>query len=278
MDIIKKMKCVHVYLRKTKTVAQNMGFADFIRGTIYLKQLSDRLKFDFYIEKDSHDIFKFLEPNEKIISTNYQKDNVAEFFNTCPKNIIKFLKQNKNSSCLWISTHIPYLNKENQNLNWGILRAKDKNFIRDILRPSAQIKQKIKYIKENIYKTNNYNIIHVRTNDAFFNNSIDKSFYFEVERRISNLLKKNHHNENYILMSNSKSLCKKIISKFPEIKYWNNSKEHIGNYTDISKIEDGITDYFIMSQAKKIYVISAYGCSGFSESIHKIFDVEYEKI
>ena len=272
------MNCIHVYLRETKTVSQNMGFADFIRGTICLKQLSDRINCNFYIEKDSHDIFKFLEPNEKIVSTNYKKNEVVEFFNIDFINIFNFLQQKKKNIITWISTNAPYLDTQNQNLNWGTLPEKDKNFIRDILKPSDQLKQKIKNIKENVYKTNDYNIIHIRTHDAFFNNLIDESFCFEVERRILNLLQKRNHKEDYVLMSNSKSLCEKIISKFPEIKYWNNTKEHIGNYTDISKIEDGITDYFIMSQAKKIYVISAYGGSGFSESIHKIFDVEYEKI
>jgi hypothetical protein len=322
-----RAKCVHVYLRKSKTEKSNMGFADFVRGTICLKQICDVNNYDFYIEKDSHDIFKFLEPNEKIVSTDYKKNEVFElscrgqffhsndifainrfdskkylelypdvkrgFLETPMRALIHYLtygrmenrylpllKEGYSDSCVWISTNSAYRDIQNRSISWwGVLPEKDKIFIRNILKPSDQLKEKIKNIKENIYKTDDYKVIHIRTNDNYFNTPIDESFYNTVEKKVSTLLENTDY-QNYVLMSNSKSVCEKITSKFPQIKYWENSKEHIGNYNDGSKIEDSIIDYFIMTEAKKIYafVYHGYSQTGFSESIHTIFDVEYERL
>jgi hypothetical protein len=66
---IEEQKCVHKYLTACVSNPQPPGFADFLRGTITLYNLSKTYNYKLFID-NHHIIFNYLKPNPKIINTD----------------------------------------------------------------------------------------------------------------------------------------------------------------------------------------------------------------
>lgn len=119
----------------------------------------------------------------------------------------------------------------------------------------------------------NYSVIHIRINDT-------ETF---CQNRLNNILniitsiKEKNINENFVLISSSKIYLNKI--DIPHIKKTNCNIGHVGLYTTTSKeCEDTMIEFMLMTTSKKIYQLSVYEWgSGFSDTVHKIYNVEVEK-
>ena len=67
--------CVHKYLSNCTTNPQPPGFADFLRGTITLYNLSQQYNYNLYVD-NSHIIFKYLKHNVNIINGEFLCDTI----------------------------------------------------------------------------------------------------------------------------------------------------------------------------------------------------------
>lgn len=287
---IKEKICIHTYLTKCKTVKQPPGFADFIRGTIALYNISKEYGYKLYID-NSHPLFKYIKDNENIISRNLSL-NILELY---PENGLNYENIYYNLQCNFaakksfvITTNSFYtinnnIDKKNNNdaiLNWGSISDDCRIFLKDIFRPTLEVENKIEYIFNSVYniKRDNYAVIHLRFGDKCLNNNeFDVIVYQNCFFTINNLLVKNpNKNIKYILISDSSIIAKKLHVCIKDLYYWENNKVHLGelyNNSD-SAILDTLVDFFIMSGSK--YIIS--NGSGFSKVVSLIYDIQYYTI
>lgn len=272
-----KPKCIHKYLNKCQTNKQSPGFADFLRGTIALYEYSKKYDYNFYIDRSIHPIFDYFENSNYFINDN-DNENIIELLppllydeiNTRLKKLFETKQDFK------ILTNSFIYNENNQLANFSNLQNDTKNFLKQILIPNINIKNKINNIFNNNYKINlgdEFNIIHIRLGDEYLYNNTNHNtkFFKDLSDKINILLSKN--DDKFILMTDSYAFGKYIQENISNIYYWNNNKTHIGDKIDNKEsLEDTIIDFFIMCKAKQIYSIND---SGFSKCVSIIFDKNY---
>lgn len=275
------MHCTHHYLTNPKTIEQNMGWADFLRGTIFLHQCCLKYNYKFYLNKKFHPIFDYINNHEAIIQSD--ETNIVELFTNTPlveEHIIKLFKSNNNND-LHLSTNSFYLDTINNTYtNWGSLNIDTKQFMRDILHPSSNLQKYINYIFNKEYdKYTSYYILHLRLGDILLYNqgqSYDPHIFNYLHHQIARLINKSK----LILLSDSDAMAYELKKSYPTIKYWRNNKTHIGDFKhNMNGLKDSLVDFFTITKADKIYYFSNYNHgTGFSESASRIFDIDYHHI
>jgi len=272
-----KPKCIHKYLNKCKTNKQSPGFADFLRGTIALYEYSKKYDYNFYIDKSSHPIFNYFENSDYFIIDN-NNQNIIELLP--PLSYEQINDELKNLFETKVDFNIltnSFIHNENNELtNFTKLQLETKSFLKKILIPNSNIKNKINDIFNNIYKINlddEFNIVHMRLGDDYLYNNITQNtqLFLDLLNKINILMSKN--DEKYILITDSTAFGEYIQENNSNIYYWNNNKTHIGDKIDNKEsLQDTIIDFFIMCKAKQIYALNE---SGFSKCVTCIFDKDY---
>ena len=265
--------CIHKYLTTCKTNLQPPGFGDFLRGTIALYNFSELYNYKLYIDSE-HPIFNFLKPN-----TNFTINNIDTIELLSPltypyiyDRIKRLFESNKSFS---IMTNSFYTIENNKLINYGKISNNCKNYLKNILSPSIEIENKIKYIFDSIYNidiNSDYKIIHLRLGDNFLHNNLyNNDLYNTYYQKIYNLVN-NNINTKYILISDSSYIANQLKLNIKQLYYWDNLKIHLGDLKNNSDgIFDTLIDFFIISRSKEILSNG----SGFSIVISEIYDIKY---
>ena len=280
MSFIEDKVCIHTYLTKCATNPQPPGFADFLRGSIALYNFSQkhgyRLLFD-----NSHPLYKFIKPNENIISSD-TSHNIIELlppldYYTIYCKLDSIFSDNKSFKVMTNSFYtLSYNDWMVDAVNWGGISNECRAYLRNIFCPSDELDNKIEYVINSLHGIKNgepFKIIHLRLGDVFIHKNIyDDSLYNLYHNKITNLIN-NNKNIHYILISDSSIIANKLKTDIKELYYWDNKKIHIGdliNNTE-SALLDTLTDFFIMSKSDEIITNG----SGFSQVVSIIYNIKY---
>lgn len=268
--------CIHKYLQKCNTNPQPPGFADYLRGTIALYNLSKKYDYSLFIS-DDHPLFQFIRKNKNIVSSHSQE--IIELLPPLNYSVIYKNLNNlfDNGSSFTVMTNSFY-NLNNEILsNWGDISNDCRSYLIDVFYPSIELENKIEYVLTSIYnikKGDEFKIIHLRFGDNFLHNSnnYDDLLYNIYYNKIINLINTNT-NIKYILLSDSSSIANKLKNNIENLYYWDNNKIHIGdlrNNTN-SALSDTLTDFFILSKSNEIISNG----SGFSTVVSEIYKIKY---
>ena len=273
--------CVHKYLSNCTTNPQPPGFADFLRGTITLYNLSQQYNYNLYLD-NSHIIFKYLKPNVNIINEEFLCDTVELLpplsYDNIYHNLHKIFMEEKSFSILTNSFYQDSIT--GQLRNFGNITNDCRKYLKDLIQPNEEIINKVNYLFENIYNINKdeyFETIHLRCGDSILHNNIFDLTKFNMYcNKIKNLIR-NRNDIKYILFSDSSEMAKKIKQYIPELGYWENSKVHLGDLKNCTTdaVIDTLVDFFIMSRCKQINVLHD---SGFSKVISIIGNITYNII
>lgn len=259
---------IHRYLTKTYTNPQPPGFADFLRGTIALYQLSIIHNYKLKIDIQSHPIFKFLNiPEEYSIILDEQSTieilPPIEYHNM--HNIIKSYMHN--NSDIAIMTNAFYNEKDDMTQEYKIMRS--------ILTPTALLATYIQSIKSTLQLNEPYIIVHARIGDQFLvsKNDVQQNLIANIRNyiiQISNetLLPILFIADSYHLKQYVHDLCK--VTSINPI--------HTGSLDNIEvddRLVATLAEFFIMSSALKIYCINFYDGSGYSRICSRIYSIDY---
>ena len=70
-----KNYCISSYLENCKTNKCSPGLGDYIRGCLTLIKFCAKYNYDFYVDKDCHEMFSFIENSEIFIDSKFFIDN-----------------------------------------------------------------------------------------------------------------------------------------------------------------------------------------------------------
>jgi len=267
--------CIHKYLTICSTNPQPPGLADFLRGTIALYNFSKEYGYKLLID-DEHPLFNYLKINKNIIKSSENKYKTEEFIpplsyeeSYCMLNEI--FKSGRSFSAL---TNSFYSIRDGCLGNYGAISEDCAEYIKDILTPTIEVEDKIKYVFNNVYKidtNDSFKVIHLRFGDTFihmneYNDSLYNHYYDVINKLIDN-----GNDENYVLISDSSEIARNLNSNIPKLLYWDNSKIHLGDLINIqnSGVLDTLVDFFIMSRSKEI-ISNGSGFSHFNSIIYNI--------
>lgn len=269
----------HIKYENNPDYADTMcGLGDFIRGTISLFKLSKELGFNVIVDIRYNQISNFIKTqdidNIYLEEVDKNLDNIKFFFklNNLKNYIIESFEKSDivvlHTNAFWVEEEI----SSNNNIIYPLLED-EKDFIKKIFIPNDNLN---KYIKTKfINMPIDYNIIHFRLHDSFFNDSniINEDILVKYEE-----LFKNNYDENSILITNSKNFKNYIKSKY-NVYILDTEIEHIGVLynNNLQGVKDTLLDFFIQSRSKKIKTFSHYDwISGFIHWNCKVYDIPLE--
>jgi hypothetical protein len=305
-DYISKnfIKIVNVYQLEYNNNVKPTGFGDFIRGCYFLIQFCEKynIKYDVQI---NHPIHKYL----KLYSNNNKKEESKEVKEQEVKQeskeeqevkedlqIIKFDKtnfhpdnpsdQNKYEIIDEFCSYLKELTIENKiayvyviSFHFEIIKEEQKDYIRRILEPSNDFKINIiNEMKSMNLVFKNYIVIHIRAGDnmLFYDETINNEYLKNIFIEIYKIYKPQY---NYLLISDSVNLKKKIINLFPKFKVSFKEITHFGEGQELEneKIKNTLLDFYLMSYSGRIYSYSCYEHgTGFSRWCAETYNIPYK--
>ena len=257
-DNVSKIKKYQVYYTSEERIKKYTyhGFGDYIRGTIYLYQALKEKNISLKVNFSNHNISNFL------VCDNHL--SIEE----CENVYYSFIDSNEQD--LYNYNHI-FTNKFP--ISNHIDEGCQKFIIKNCLTPKISFEKKILNIKNILNICDyNYSVIHIRVSDKEVYN---EETLVNILSIILEIRKKNK--EELVIMSSSDLYLNYI--NLPFVKKTNLSAVHVGtNTTDMKGCEDTMTEFMLMTTCKKIYQLSVYTWgSGFSDTIHKIYNVQVER-
>jgi hypothetical protein len=238
------------------------GFGDYLRGSIYLAQLVKFFNINLELDISRHTISNCIENKNEM--NNIDKPIHSFYYNGDNEytNKIKLLflinkfKKSKNKK-LYIVTNLNY------NING--LSLDIQNYI------NSYFKFKNFYYDEvkKLFNLTNYNVLHIRCNDDYFNNDFN-------DNNLISKIEKLDLNENTIVISNNYSL-KKTLNKLFGFYFIDSKAVHTANTSNKSDdLYSTIIEYIILSKSSQTYCFSYYKHgSGFSEQCSVLNNVPY---
>jgi hypothetical protein len=277
LENIPKRICTHKYLTKCQTNPQPPGFADFLRGTIALFNLSQTYGYELVIDR-THPLFRFMKhdpledtPKDTIeLLPPYSYDVIYQRLNEL------FSKQS--SFCVMTNSFYTVQNRSIE--NWGEITDSCRDFIQRTFEPSNAISSKIVQIKQcyyNLKPNDRYKTIHIRTCDKNIHESqFDDRQYNAYFTKINNLLNSDK-SHTYVLISDCSILSNRLKKDIPVLCYWDNQKTHLGDLINHSgsALSDTLCDFFILSTSDEICYITE---SGFSKIVSLVYRKKYTQI
>lgn len=145
------------------------------------------------------------------------------------------------------------------------------NDIKDYINSFFTFKPQYYDTVEELFKLNNYNILHIRCLDRDFNTNFkDKNLLLKI--------KKIKSTDNTYIMSNNYELKKRLNNTFG-FHFIDNKAFHCAKIKCIEDLESTIIDYIILSKSSNTYCISYYRHgSGFSEHCSALNNIPYTRI
>jgi hypothetical protein len=269
--------CIHRYLTQTVTNPQPPGMADFIRGTIALFNYSQQYNFNILLDNTCHPMFAFLQNNHEYFINNTSIP-VIELLPPLSYAVIrqKLQKLFEKNASFSVMTNSFY-----RHHNWGDITPQCQQFLQQIFTPTVELQNYIDNVRVNCKIPETYDIIHIRMGDSFLiGNLYDDNAFYVCSGKIHQILQR-HPDRNFVLLSDTAIIARKLAEHHPTLTYWNNSKIHLGslahnwekfdsNNVDFHSICDTLADFFIMSKAQHIHSING---SGFNVACGLIFGI-----
>ena len=270
------------------------GFGDFIRGCYFMLDFCETFHFKPII-LINHPLNEFLENHSSTNNYNILKKVSMFDDNNCNKHIlnndnviINTIRKNET-----INRFINYLDTSqidnNNNINiYNIVfpylevSFEHQKIMRNILKPSQEMKEYIVYTLENLELTEkNYIIIHIRSGDNYLN-CVDTQFNLTYLTDITNsiiLLLDQHPNAYFLLIADNKFIKLYLYSqKLYRLYIIFNEIGHFGENTqlDRNQIKNTMLDFYLFAHSSMIYAFSSYDHgSGFSFWCAKTYGIPY---
>ena len=246
-----KKTVIHVYVTKTKSTPNPQGFADFLRGTMALHQLSLDLNFNLLVDFSHHPLDNYIQR----MDSEYigKQTNVLEFFH-CIQEIPHFLKILKTCRILYVYTNC-FPKKE--------VTQENKNFIESVLKWKDVIN--ISLEQRLINAPLDYICLHIRlTDEEFIKSNRDlSSLYNKIETKLL-------PRKNVIVIANNMNVCKHVCDKYGFF-YIKSKPSHMGCIYN-GDVKDTVLDFSLLTRAKMIVSWCAVGHSGFSKICNQVYD------
>jgi hypothetical protein len=280
---------IHSYLPVCQTNPQPPGFADFLRGSITLYKYSKKYGFTLYFDKDIHPIFNYLKSSPYFISDQFNMEVIEllppKKYSTIDENLQNLFETKKSFS---VMTNALYSKDNDGNLvNFGEIDSTCKAFFKNILKPNLLLENKLFIVFDryyNIESTDDYKVIHLRLGDHYIYNQdhFDNSeILLLLKNKIFTLMNlEKNLNSKFLLITDCDPIGNALKELYPNLGYWSNIKNHLGNFKKIScEISDTLVDFFILSRAKEIINYSIYSwATGFSTINSLIFDIQLSNL
>jgi dihydrofolate reductase len=227
------------------------GFGDYIRGCIYLYQLSKKQNFNLNINFTHHPLSKVFKCNTNL---SYEECLNCKYYNDYDD-----IKPVKYLFCGKPPRQIP----DNE----------CKKFIIDnCLTPLPDFTTKLDSVMKSL-DLKDYITIHVRTFDK---GEIKVDVLNKIKSQIQNILKKNSKKQILLVGSNQEYLD---LINHPVIIKTNLTRCHTALDDSIEKNQDTMIEFMLLVKSKKIYQISVFSWgSNFTEVVNKIYSVPLQRI
>lgn len=262
---------IHKLLLTCNTVPYPPGFADYLRGTIALYQLSKVCGFELKIDISEHPISNYL--LNDTININI---STTEFFNCPITNIAEHILKYNNDTYISIETNcfpIETVSKD------------DIEFIKKNIKPNSILQAGIDDIINRL-NIEDYNIVHIRSGDyeLLKNTNYEKhnyqniknydKFIMDINNIINeNIISKSYNNNKTVVISDRKNIANMVANKFGFLTT-QFTPIHIGalninNEHTLLHIKETLVEFFLMERCSMILNI---GGSGFSNMASIIFE------
>ena len=253
----------------------NAGLGDMLRGTVYLHQLSQQMKFKLIVDTQLHPVSHMLSSHPHEYS-NYVIENQSKIINAINLDANNPLIVNS------IQTHLtpdPILITTNHNHAVSLpLSSECKQFVRTILFPNDEFKTYFYDMYNALKIPKHYSILHIRVGDhdlvnhssiiANYNNLFDL-----VNKHLKTtpslfIITDSLQFKQYLKRTLDPALTDRVIKTTPvHLSYANAAK-------DIQPIKETLFDFMLLMNATVIKTHSAYGwVSGFVQWVSYIYSV-----
>jgi hypothetical protein len=230
------------------------GFGDYIRGTTYL--------------------YQFLKDKNVELKVNFSNHHLSNVF-VCDNHLTleecENTKHNLKENEKWVDYKCVFTNS----FELTDIDSDCKKFIiRNCMTPRIGFSAKISNIKKKLsIKDYDYSVIHIRLADG-------ETFYEERLQRIMHYIHMIHStfpNDKCLLIASNETYLPYI--NLPFILKTQLARGHVGHCQHTAlECEDTMVEFMLMTTAKHINQLSVYDWgSGFSDTVHKLFDVPIKK-
>ena len=266
--------CIGSYLENCKTNRCSPGLGDFIRGCLAMMKLCEKYNYNFYIDKDSHEMFSYIQKSEIFIDNNFFIDNNCQELRK-HENILELIPPMGYDS---INNQLEHLFYSKQNFNiitnafinfpvvWGNINDYQYNILNKMLTPNQELQNEITIMFKALgVEKHNYNILHIRTGDQLIRNDrIEQTLVDDIKKIINtnNLIL-----EETIIVSDSTKIAYELQKYNNLLKYYPTKKIHLGervlkdNENKKEHIKETLLDFFLISYSKNVTAIPGSGFS-----------------
>lgn len=265
---------IHQYTNVCNTVELPPGFADFLRGCMFLYRYSKFYNYKLYVDFSKHPLNSFIMKKHNL---ELKDENITEYFNMSYQNFESIFNNGKNNYI--ITNHV---------IDYP-LSDDEKTYMKDLLDFKEEVKNEVDNIKNNL-ELINYCVIHIRSGDIDCNNDID--IPNKIENMLNNIM--NEWGKNILIISDSYNLKRKIVNKYGlkstdcipihlgivsnYFNYTDPNYKNVAKLSDINDVKATLIEFILMTQSKKIYCFSVYHNSGFSRVVSEIYDIPRDQI
>jgi len=269
------------------------GLGDFIRGCYFILEFCDKFgfqpKFIFNncISKFLHIKTHKLELIQNVLrSIDFFKSNNIRAYNVQNGVILDPIKDNAHimgnfveymvQSPVYYSNVFMFCNS----FPIGDIPDKNKEYMRSILEPTAEMKQLIYDTLGNLnLSVKRYNVIHVRSGDSYLKNDINAFGAKYIEKLTTAIRGDMRFNgEEYLIIADNNSIKIALKNIFPGFKILVKEITHFGEgvVLEEEKVKNSLVDFYLLSFSKSIFSYSYYEHgSGFSSWCAKTYNIPY---
>jgi hypothetical protein len=276
---IEEKVSIHKYLVQCKTNPQPPGFADYLRGTVAMYNISKQYGYKLLLD-NTHPLFKYIRQHKNHIT--YDSDNLSELLPPYdyPSIYNKLNELFSSGKSFATMTNSFYSLKDGRLDNWGPISEDCREYLKETLAPSTILSNNVDTIIRTVYKVEEgekFKAVHIRFGDRFIHTNMeDENAYNIFYNKISRLLAEDSSFK-YVLLTDSSAIGSKLQANIPGLGYWDNKKVHLGDLrnNEGTALLDTLTDFFILSRASEIVSDISFHGSGFSTVAALIFDIPY---
>lgn len=249
----------------TSVLGTDYGFGDYLRGSILLAQCAKHFNTYFKMDLSFHPIYNCLNISETVKNNISSKPKIHSFsvnsnhkINDLLFSIIANFIQSDETN-IFINTNLFY--------NTNLVSTDIKKYINYTL----TFKPKYYHIVNELFKLNNYNVLHIRCKDDNFNTN------FNDDNLLEEIIKL-QLGPNTIVMSNNYTL-KQTIHRLFGFYFIDKNSYHSAHTNDFNNLDSTIIEYIILSKSSYTYCFSYYQHgSGFSEQCSILNDIPYQVV
>jgi len=269
-----KNYCICSYLENCKTNRCSLGLGDFIRGCLTMMKFCEKYNYNFYIDKDSHEMFSYIENSELFIDNNFFIINNCQELRK-HENILELIPPLGYDS---INNQLENLFISKQNFNiitnafvnfpevWGYINEYQYNILTKMLTPNRELQNEITSMLKTLgVEKHNYNILHIITGDQIIRNDrIEQSLVDDIKKIINT---NTMIVEETIIVSDSTKIAYELQKHNNLLKYYPTKKIQIDerilkdNENKREHIRETLLDFFLISYSKNVTAIPGSGFS-----------------